>query len=132
VTFHTTFTSAVSPEQGERVLRATFRDLAAKVIHGHVEVAWCYERHRSGYLHVHGLAKVLDGSGVLERNSVIGFWRGADTKLAGTAVVRPYEPGGSDERYVTKWGGEVDRQVACPRTLACKRRGCRVTTIPWG
>ncbi len=130
VFFHGTFTSFVSPLQANGVVRTTFRDLAAKVVHGHVEVAWCLERHKSGQPHVHGLVRVLDGAGDLKPNILVGFWRSSG-KLAGVAKARRYRPGGADERYVVKHGGDLERQVACPRALACTRRGCRVSPVSW-
>jgi hypothetical protein len=128
--FHGTYEAVVTPEYGSTVLRKMVRALAAKAVGGHVEVAWAFERKEGGRLHLHALLRVIDGGGFLMPKEVVGFWRKAD-RLAGLARAGAYRWGMRDERYVVKHGGDLERQVACPRTLACRRRGCRVAPLAW-
>jgi len=123
---HLTHRHDVSPAVSFHNFTKYCRNVATKVVHGHVWVAWSMARQRMGRIHYHVLlGRYHENTEPLDEQELRHLWLyGEKTK------VERVESCGA-EVYLAKhetW----DLNVACDRPRPCRRKhGCRLAPGSW-
>lgn len=126
-----TFTEDVTREHSRWALRTWVRVIAREVVHGHVKIAWGFERTSWDRLHIHALLHCMENSRLFRPRLARAIWR-ATSKSAGITRFKKYRADEHGAEYVVK-DGDWDAIVVCSRKPRCRRsrRPCVVAQNHW-
>lgn len=126
-----TFNDDVSIEHARWALRAWVRVIARDVVHGHITIAWGFERTSWDRLHIHLVLHCMENRRLFRPRLARAIWR-SGSKSAGITRFNRYRIEEHGAEYVVK-DGEWDAIVVCSRKPRCRRprRPCVVAQNHW-
>lgn len=113
-----------------RAFKKYARDIATRVAHNHVWVAWAYGKQKNGFPHFHVLlafTPALAAQPGLNR-ALEDLWF-ETLHATGIAQFRRFDARRRAGEYLAGHT-EIDANVACPRINICRRTRCRQAPSP--